>query len=130
MTIEQAIHEAWAGDAGLTALVPAVRVFTGCAPPETSRPIVVVERRAARPALRTSSGTVERIELALLVYENDYDRGAAIAAAVASRFDGAALDSDEGRVVALRRGEETRRVGGPERMEFALVYELDVYRNL
>ena len=64
------------------------------------------------------------------MYENDYDRGAAIAAAVALRFDGAALDSAEGSVVVLRRGEETRRVGGPERMEFALVYELDVYRNL
>ena len=130
MTIEQAIHEAWAADAGLTAQLPAARVFTGCAPPESGRPAVVVERRGARQVLRTSTGTVERVAVALLVYESDYDRAAAIAAAAAARFDGAAFDSGEGRVVAMRRGEETRRVVGPERIEFALVYELDVYRNV
>ena len=56
MSLERALHELWSSDFGLTALVPAKRLFTGAAADGAALPYVVLTRQGNKPAARTSSG--------------------------------------------------------------------------
>lgn len=139
MTLEQAIQQRWGDDDGLTALVPTQRLFTGFAPADAARPYVVVERRKSRPTLRGSGGLqCAAVELVFRLEAANYDQAAAIAAAVAERFDSADFaadfDAGEGRVVQMRRGEELRTGGargasGSETVGWELLYEITLCTN-
>jgi hypothetical protein len=130
MTLEQAIQQRWADDVTLAALVPSERVFTSFAPAEAARPRVVVERRKSVPKLRSSSGLrAEAVELVFVVEAESYDVAASIAAGVAEAFDEADFEAGEGRVAAMRRGEELRerKAGDVAEREFVrweLKYEV------
>lgn len=130
MTLEEAIQSGWSADATLAGLVPSERVFTSFAPAEAALPRVVVERRKSTPTLRSSSGLrAEAVELVFTVEAASYDEAAAITAAIVDEFDGADFDAGEGRVAAMRRGEELRErkagdVAEREAVRWELKYEV------
>lgn len=115
MTLEEAMQQRWDADNGLAGLVPIERVFTSFVPADTERPYVVVERRKSKPMLRGSSGLrCVAVELVFVVEAASYDAATAIAAAIGEVFESADFDAGEGRVVAMRRGDETRQAGSHE----------------
>lgn len=135
MSLEQTLQSLWAADPTLPSLVPSARVFTGAAPPNAVppgavSPSVVIERRTARPAVNTSSGSrVERIECVWQIHAQSYDEAAAIAAAVVACFERSAFSCDEGEVVLFRRLEEGRSVPRPDLPEITLLFEATLVRS-
>lgn len=130
MSLEQTLQALWAADPTLPSLVPIARVFTGTAPPGAVSPSVVIERRTARPAVNTSSGSrVERIECVWQIHAQSYDEAAAIAAAVVACFERSSFSCDEGEVVLFRRLEEGRSVPRPDLPEFTLLFEATLVRS-
>jgi len=90
MSLEQAIHNRWATDGTLSALLPAGRLFTGRAEGELELPYAVLERQETKPSLRTSSGTtIDEVQLRITIWSVDLDTAQSVAAAVEQRFDGA-----------------------------------------
>jgi hypothetical protein len=114
MSLEQAIHTHWAGDAALVALVPAARFFTGPALGEPSRPYATLHRAGLSSVTRTSSRTVSDVLLRLAVFSVDLPTAKQIEGAVAARFDGQTFASDGVTVLRMRRAEqvETRHEDG------------------
>jgi len=107
MTLEQAIHERWAADAALAALVPARQVTTG----RSSRrqvPYVTMLREQARPVVRTNDGdAVQEITLRMNVWHTDYHTGRAVLDQILTTFDRSSFSlTDSGRVLHMRRIED------------------------
>lgn len=104
MTLEQAIHQRWAADTTLAALVPAEQVTTG----RSSRrrvPYVTILRERARAAVRTNGGdTLHEITLRMNVWHADYDAGNSVLDQILAVFDHSSFSlSDSGRVLHMRR---------------------------
>ena len=104
MTLERAIHERWAANAALTALVPAGQVTTG----RSSRaevPYVTILREQTQTALRTNAGdTIDEITLRMNVWHHDYDAAREVLQAIRAAFDRSSFTlADGSRVLAMRR---------------------------
>ncbi|MBI1899748.1 MAG: DUF3168 domain-containing protein [Planctomycetia bacterium] len=114
MSLEQAVHTRWAGDAALVALVPAARFFSGPALGEPARPYATLHRLGLSSVTRTSSRTVNDVLLRLQVWSLDLPTAKQIADAIAARFDGQTFASDGVSVLRMRRAGhvETRQEDG------------------
>lgn len=104
MSIEQAIHEHWAATASLQRLLSAQRVTTG----RLSRgatPYATIQHGKSRPALPTNRGNaIERIDVHITLWHDDYDAGRSIARQVEATMDSTTLTlPGSGRIAQLRR---------------------------
>lgn len=128
MSLEQTLREMWSTDPTLPGLLPVDRVFTGCAPPQTATPLVVLERRAGRVVRNTSHGRVEQIALVWKIRTSTYDEAAALVEALADCFDRKSFACDEGNVALLRQRDESRTLPRPDRPQFDATYEAMLIR--
>ncbi len=108
MTLERAIHERWAANAALAALVPAAQLTTG----RSSRgkvPYVTILRERARATVRTNTGdTLQEITLRMNVWHTDYDAGRSVLDEILAVFDGSSFSlSEGGRVLHMRRVQDS-----------------------
>jgi transposase len=108
MSFEQAIHEQWAQDAALTALLPAERVSTGQAVDPT-RPYATLTCPRRRTATRTNAGdAIDEVTLRINVWHDSYDAGRVILDQLKASFDWRDFPLAEGRrVVQMRRDRES-----------------------
>lgn len=108
MTLEQAIHQRWAHDAALAALVPAEQVTTGRSS-RAALPYVTILRERAETTLSTNAGdTLEAITLSMHVWHRDYDAGRAVSDRVQAAFHRSSFVLADGRrVLQMRRVQET-----------------------
>ena len=129
MSLEQAVHTRWAGDAALVALVPAARFFTGPALGEPARPYAMLHRIGLPATTRTSSRTVNDVLLRLEVFSLDLPTAKQIEGAIAASFDGQTFASDGVTVLRMRRAghAETRQEDGV--WEIKLEYTAKVEGN-
>jgi hypothetical protein len=139
MSIEQAIHDHWAGSAALAALLPADRFRTGwVAPPGTTpdavtgpaeRPYVVLARRGELEVVR-ASGNIELVALVLrfTVWARDLAEGKAIAAAIHERFDRQHFAAGGASVQDMKRigTQETPQDDGSWRVELDYLVRAEV----
>ncbi len=107
MNLAKLIHERWATDAALSALLPVSSVSTGiyfAADPTV--PYATITRPGDFVVGRSSDGVrIESVPVRITIYHDldHYDEGEAIADAVKAAFDGSAFDlATEQRVVAMR----------------------------
>jgi hypothetical protein len=111
MSLEQELHEQWAADAALIALVPAARVFTGFAVGDPTLPYVVLDDVSRAAQLRASTaGAVDRVELCFQIYTDDLDEAKAIAEAVRQQFDRTSFALSSGTVLSMREAESAERL--------------------
>lgn len=128
MSLEQAVHQRWAADPALAAMLPPERFTTGRAS-EGPLPYATLARRSNRTVWRANSGDrLDETELAVHVWHGDYDAGRAVAERVRAVFDRAAFGLASGaRVVQmLRRGDDAAQ--GPDGVwRFTLVFVVQVH---
>ena len=108
MNLEQAIHERWAADAALAALVPAARVTTGRSL-RTARPYVTILPERAQTSVRSNAGeTIEEITLRMNVWHDDYGAARAVVERIRAVFNGVGFAlSGARRVLHMRRLSES-----------------------
>jgi hypothetical protein len=126
--LEQAIHERWAADSALAALLPADAVVTGT---RGSRdvPYATVHRKANRTVLRTNAGAaVDEAILAIHVWHDDYDAGRAIVRQVQAAFElgDFALSGDD-RVIQMRRVADSAEQHDDGLWQFSIDFLVQVY---
>jgi hypothetical protein len=119
MNLAQVLHQRWAAAAGLSALLPAGRVFTG-ASPDGHRPFAIIGKRSHRPQSRFNDGSsFDAVVVRIEILDDEYDRAAAILAEVKAAFDRAAFDlAGAQRVLVMQRIDdfETQADDGTWRM--------------
>jgi len=109
MGLERAIHERWATDYLLCALLPVAQLTTGTARGETNLPYVVLTRAEDRVLVRTSSGTsIDRVVLRFTVWAASLDQAQEIAQAVARRSDRADFALPDDGVLNMQRAAATQ----------------------
>lgn len=107
MSIERAIHERWATDAGLTARVPAARVLTGTALSAPATPYVVIRRTKTATTLRTSSGTtVDDATIEMNIWSENLETAKNIALEIDRRFDRTEFTAGDERILHMRRTDQ------------------------
>jgi len=130
MSLEQAIHERWAGDSQLTVLVPAERLFTGPVRSRPAFPYASIERKTTFASTYTSSGTrLRQIEIAMHVWSCTLDSGKAVADEIERLFDRSDFESDEGAVLNMRRHDRHEQVGHDRITQIGLKFVATVATN-
>jgi hypothetical protein len=130
MNLAQVIHQRWAGTAGLNAVLPGSRVFTGMSV-DPSLPFAVIGKQSDRPHSRYNDGSsVRTVGLRIEVFHHNYDSAAAIIAQIDAAFDNAAFPlAGADRVLNMQRtdGVEEQKPDGVWRMavEFACTVYLE-----
>ena len=107
MNLEQALHQRWAADERLAALLAVDRVKTGRAV-GTATPYATLLRQSSRVVLRTSAGdAIEEVSLRINVWHHEHDAGRTLTEAVKTAFDRAAFPLTGGdRVLKMLRRSE------------------------
>lgn len=128
MNLEQAIHQRWAADPALTALVPADAVVTGTRG-SRSVPYVTVHRKSNRPVLRTNAGdAVDEATVEFHAWHDDHDAGRAIAEQVKTVFDRSNFPLAGGdRVIQMRRTADRARQDDDGLWQFTVEFLVLVY---
>ena len=104
MNLEQAIHQRWAADSELCALLPAGSFVTGRHSGD-DLPYATLQRRENHTVLRTNAGdAVDGAAVLIHVWHDDYDAGKAIAEQVETVFHDSQFSLPPGgRTVQMRR---------------------------
>ena len=111
MSLEKEIHQQWAADAALIALVPAARLFTGFATGDPTLPYVVLDDVSRERRARTSTaGAVDRVELCFHVYTDDLDQAKEITEAVRQQFDRTSFALTQGAVLSMNETDSIERL--------------------
>ena len=128
MNLEQAIHQRWAADDVLAALLPAERVKTG-RPSDSRVPYATVRREKNRTVLRTNAGdAVDEVTLRITVWHNDHDAGRTIVQKVKAAFDRGSFDLSGGdRVLQMCRTSDNARQHDDGLWQFDVKFLVQVY---
>lgn len=135
MNLAQVIHQRWAAAAELNSLLPADRVSTGWSV-DPQVPYAVIAKRSgslAGPAgagiLRYNDGSAaEAVELRIEVFDEDYDRAAAVIAQIKAAFDNTSFDlAGSDKVILMRRSAEAEEQAPDGRWRLAIDFRLTVY---
>ncbi len=94
MSLEEAIHDHWANDAALIALVPAERFITGYGQGALQSPYVTLVRESLLAKVRTSDRTVDDVTFRFEIWSDGLDEAKQVVAAVMSRFDRQSFAAD------------------------------------
>lgn len=106
MSVEQAIHERWAGYSPLTRLVPEDRVSTG--PVKSgSMPYVTMERTGDSNNTRTSESNFESVMLRIDIIDDDLENAKRIAREVQHAFERADFSYSLGKVLDMKKTNRT-----------------------
>jgi hypothetical protein len=128
MNLSQVIHQRWAADGALSALLPASRLSTGMSVDPTP-PYAVITRQSDRPAAVFSDGSaVDRVGVRVQVFHDNYDAGAAIAQQVKAAFhlaEFALAGSDK--VFGMQRINDFERQGDDGLWQFVVDFQCTVY---
>lgn len=128
MNLEEAIHQRWAADDALIALLPVEKVTTGRST-ENSVPYATIQRRGSRTAIRTNTGdALDEVSLEIHVWHEDHDAGLAITSLVKAAFqrsDFALSGSD--RVVQMRRSGDSAVQHADGLWQFSIDFLVQVY---
>lgn len=128
MSLEQTIHQRWAADAALGALLPAERVTTGRATC-SKRPYATIVRTASRPALRTNAGdAVDEVTLRIDIWHDRHHAGQAILQQVKAAFDRSDFALPGGqRVIQMRRTSDVAVQHDDGLWQFTIEFLVQVY---
>lgn len=135
MNLAQVIHQRWAAAEELHSLLPAGRVFTGWSV-DPQVPYAVISQRSgslAGPAgaeiLRYNDGSAaEAVELRIEVFDEDYDRAAAVIAQSKAAFDNTSFDlAGSDKVILMRRSTEAEEQTADGSWRLAIDFRLTVY---
>ena len=127
MSIEGVIHERWAADPQLAALLPGSRLFTGFAPGGTALPYAVLTGQGSKPRTHTSSGTrLDDVQMRIVIWSTSLDEAKQIAELVRDGFDRIAFVTAAADVRLLQctdRREEFADDRWSVRLDFTAIYE-------
>jgi len=135
MNLAQVIHQRWAASAELSALLPPERVFTGLSI-DPQVPYAVVGKCSAPPgeskargALRYNDGSaVEGVRVGIEVFDDDYQRAAAVIDQVRAVFDQCSFDlAGSDKVILMRRIGEKEHQADDGRWQLAVEFCCTVY---
>jgi len=135
MNLAQVIHQRWAATAPLEALLPAERVFTGLSV-DPQVPYAAICRRSASFAgpsgtglLRYNDGSAaEAIDVEIQVFDENYDRAAAVIEQVKAAFDCTSFDlAGSDKVILMQRSAETEEQAPDGCWRLAIEFRCSVY---
>lgn len=127
MNLEQAIHQRWAADPGLAAVLPAENLVTGR---RSGRqvPYATLHRKQSRNVLRTNAGDLDEATVLVHVWHDDYDAGRTIVEAAIAALDGSDFALSGGqRVVRMRRSADSAEEHDDGLWQFSLEFLVRVY---
>ena len=103
MSLEQAIHQRWADNAGLCALLSVERFTTGRSP-GGEKPYATIQSIRRQPKLPTNAGnTVKEVAIELCLWHDDFDLGEQIVEYIQTLYDRAVFNLPDGSGVARMR---------------------------
>ena len=110
MNLVQVIHQRWAADETLRALLPASRVTTGITV-DPATPYAVIGQQSNRPIFQCSDGSsVDRVGLRVQVFHESYDAAAAIVDRLKAVFHLAQFPlAGSDKVLAMQRANDSER---------------------
>ena len=128
MNLAQVIHQRWAADAALDALLPASRVYTGLSF-DPARPFAVMSKESEKPVTRHSDGSaIDAVGLRIRVFHDHYDAGAAIAGQIKKSFDCAAFDlAGSDKVLDMQRADDSEKQTDDGVWQFTIDFNCTVY---
>jgi len=119
------LHARWAADSGLSALLPAARLFTGLAAGSPAAPYAVLHRRRTVPETQTSAGvTIARSRIEVELWGDDLDVLEEIAGEVQRVFDGSSFPLAVGNVLAMRSADRSQSVADDATWRLTLQYDV------
>jgi hypothetical protein len=113
-TLAQAIHQRWAADAALSALVPSDRFCTGRVPPSEEMPYCRLELPGGSQFQRSRQTLYEKQPIKFHVWTDTFDEGDGIVPEIRRVFANQAFDWATGGVL------DCRPAGPPSRSQTAL----------
>lgn len=110
MNLAQVIHQRWAAAAGLNALLPAARFYTGMNVDPTP-PFAVLNKLNGRPTARFNDGSAcDTVGVRIEVHDSDYDHALAVLAQLKLAFDATSFAiAGSDRVLDMRRTDDTQQ---------------------
>ena len=128
MNLAQVIHQRWVAAAGLNALLPAGRVYTGSSVDPTP-PFAILSKLTGRPAARFNDGSAcDTVAVRIEVYDSDYDHALAVREQVKLAFDGASFAlAGSDRVLDMRRTDDAQQQRPDGVWLLAMEFECYVY---
>jgi hypothetical protein len=130
LNLAQAIHQRWAADQGLGALLPESQVYTGMSPDPTL-PFAVISRLDSRPKARPNDGSAtDAIAVRIELFHGNYDAAAALLEQVKATFERADFAVDEStRVVNMRRASDQEEQRDDGVWHVVIDFDCTVYHN-
>lgn len=127
MDLEQAIHQRWAADETLAALLPAASLTTG-RPGDANLPYATVNRLRNQALVRTNAGnSLDEATLQINVWHDNYDSGRAIVEQVKVVFDRSNFDlPGGGRVIQMKRAEDSAEHHADGLWQFTILFLVQV----
>jgi hypothetical protein len=102
MTLSEAIHQRWAADEHLVALLPPERFVTGLGT-DARLPYGVLNTAAVAPTVRYNDRSgIDTVTLRVDCFHQQYQQAAAVADRIRAVFDGAAMPLADGSEALLR----------------------------
>jgi hypothetical protein len=129
VSLLQTIHQRWAADEALSALLPASRVYVGTNTDPTV-PLAVIGKKSGRPRTACNDGsTVDAVGVRVQVFHGEYDSALAIAEQVGAAFDRAAFPLTGGdKVIHMRRTNDREQQQDDGAWRMVVDFECLVYR--
>jgi len=106
-SLEAKLHELWAADAVLDALLPAARVFTGRVPPETATPCARIELSGSTLSERSNQSLFHLEIFRVGIWTDDLNEGRLILRAVENAFVNLDFEIGEDRVLDAKHDAST-----------------------
>jgi hypothetical protein len=128
MNLVQVMHARWAAAAGLEALLPAARVYTGTSP-NPAMPFAVLRKTSQRPEVRFNDGsTMDLVGVRIEVYHERYDAAVAMVEQIKATFDRAAFAlAGNDRVVDMQRCDDSENQEDDGAWRLVIDFQCRVY---
>ena len=99
MSLMASLHDLWEAEAGLEALLPAARVFTGLVPAGTSLPYAMLEQPSSSPYARTNDSMFRDVGVTVHVWTETFGEGDAIREQIEASLANRTIETDDGKVL-------------------------------
>jgi hypothetical protein len=128
MNLAQVIHQRWAGDEALSALLPASHLYTGMSVDPTP-PYAVISRQSDRPlAVFNDGSAVDRVGVRVQVFHDNYDAGAAVVHQIKAAFHLAEFPlAGSDKVIGMQRSNDFERQNDDGVWQFVVDFQCAVY---
>jgi hypothetical protein len=124
-----AIHQRWSLTPSLCAVLPAARASTG-ASADPAVPRAVISKQNDRPLLAANDGSaVDAVGVRIAVFHASHDAAAAIVAEIKAVFDRADFAVEGGRVINMRREDNSEQQDDDGLWQMAIHFICHVYQD-